>query len=163
MDECEPALMGKNLTGVKDSYIMLYIYKRQNVLFLCKLNSLDFCRGRRCKTLSVLQTLAQLQKTCLKKSCECTARNLSKLFNKASSQAQLHFSRWDVLMPRSSPKGCSDAQVIRLWAWPCRFDMLTLRQMSMMKTSSCQRAHPTCQRVDCGWGKLNALKRKNML
>jgi hypothetical protein len=33
MDECEPALMGKNLTGVKDSYIMLYIYKRQNVLF----------------------------------------------------------------------------------------------------------------------------------
>ena len=54
--------------------------------------------------LSVLQTLAQLQKTCLKKSCECTARNLSKLFNKASSQAQLHFSRWDVLMPRSSPQ-----------------------------------------------------------
>ena len=51
MDECEPALMGKNLTGVKDSYIMLYIYKRQNVLFFCKLNSLDFCRGRRCKTI----------------------------------------------------------------------------------------------------------------
>ena len=34
MDECEPDLMGKNLTGVKDSYIMLYIYKRQNVFFL---------------------------------------------------------------------------------------------------------------------------------
>ena len=45
MDECEPALMGKNLTGVKDSYIMLYIYKRQNVLFFLQTKFARFLSG----------------------------------------------------------------------------------------------------------------------